>query len=168
MQSITLSSFRTLLTGSCFHCDSPGNSRRIIPSRRPNPAPGAIAMTSSTETTVSGPPGEPDEITTAEPEVAAELVGRSPGQLMWLRFKRDRAGVISAYVVGFFFVVAIFAPVIAKLYGKNPYTLYGQYEPGLLDDFGYPVAPNGGVSGRFWFGIEPKLGRDVFTQLIYG
>lgn len=125
-------------------------------------------MTSSTETTVSGPPGEPDEITTAEPEVAAELVGRSPGQLMWLRFKRDRAGVISAYVVGFFFVVAIFAPVIAKLYGKNPYTLYGQYEPGLLDDFGYPVAPNGGVSGRFWFGIEPKLGRDVFTQLIYG
>jgi peptide/nickel transport system permease protein len=125
-------------------------------------------MTSSTETTVSGPPGEPDETTAAEPEAVAELVGRSPGQLMWLRFKRDRTGVISAYVVGFFFVVAILAPLIAKLYGKNPYTLYGQNEPGLLNDFGYPVAPNGGVSGRFWFGIEPNLGRDVFTQLIYG
>ncbi|CAG7603669.1 ABC transporter permease [Actinacidiphila bryophytorum] len=125
-------------------------------------------MTSSTETTVSGPPGEPDEITTAAPEAAAELVGRSPGQLMWLRFKRDRTGVISAYVVGFFFVVAILAPLIAKLYGKNPYTLYGTNEPGLLDDFGYPIAPNGGMSGRFWFGIEPNLGRDVFTQLIYG
>jgi peptide/nickel transport system permease protein len=125
-------------------------------------------MTSSTETTVSGPPGEPDEISSADPEVAAELVGRSPGQLMWLRFKRDRTGVISAYVVGFFFVVAILAPLIAKLYGKNPYTLYGQNEPGLLNDFGYPIAPNGGVSGRFWFGIEPNLGRDVFTQLIYG
>ncbi|SHK71624.1 ABC transporter permease [Actinacidiphila paucisporea] len=126
-------------------------------------------MTSSTETTVSGPPGEPDETTTAaDPAVAAELVGRSPGQLMWLRFKRDRTGVISAYVVGFFFVVAILAPVIAKLYGKDPYTLYGQNEPGLLNDFGYPIAPNGGMSGRFWFGIEPNLGRDVFTQLIYG
>ncbi|CAG6396057.1 ABC transporter permease [Streptomyces cocklensis] len=125
-------------------------------------------MTSSTETTVSGPPGEPGEISSADPEVAAELVGRSPGQLMWLRFKRDRTGVISAYVVGFFFVVAILAPVIAKLYGKSPYTLYGQNEPGLLNEFGYPIAPNGGVSGRFWFGIEPNLGRDVFTQLIYG
>jgi peptide/nickel transport system permease protein len=125
-------------------------------------------MTSSTETTVSGPPGEPDEITAAEPAVAAELVGRSPGQLMWRRFKRDRTGVISAYIVGFFFVIAILAPVIAKLYGKDPYTLYGQNEPGILDDFGYPIAPNGGMSGKFWFGIEPDLGRDVFTQLLYG
>ncbi|WP_329175058.1 MULTISPECIES: ABC transporter permease [unclassified Streptomyces] len=125
-------------------------------------------MTSSTETTVSGTPGEPDEVTAAPPAVAAELVGRSPGQLMWRRFKRDRTGVISAYVVAFFFVIAIFAPLIAKLYGKNPYTLYGQNEPGLLNDFGYPIAPNGGISSRFWFGIEPNLGRDVFTQLLYG
>lgn len=125
-------------------------------------------MTSSTETTFSGTPGEPDEVTAAEPAVAAELVGRSPGQLMWRRFKRDRTGVISAYVVAFFFAVAILAPVIAKLYGKNPYTLYGQNEPGLLNDFGYPIAPNGGMSGRFWFGIEPNLGRDVFTQMVYG
>jgi peptide/nickel transport system permease protein len=125
-------------------------------------------MTSSTETTVSGPPGEPDEVTATAAKGAAELVGRSPGQLMWRRFKRDRTGVISAYVVAFFFVVAILAPVIAKLYGKNPYTLYGQNEAGLLNDFGYPIAPNGGVSGRFWFGIEPNLGRDVFTQLLYG
>lgn len=125
-------------------------------------------MTSSTETTLSGPPGEPGEITDGEPAVATELAGRSPGQLMWRRFKRDRSGVISAYIVAFFFLIGILAPVIAKLYGNNPYTLYGQNEPGLLDDFGYPIAPNGGVSGRFWFGIEPGLGRDVFTQLLYG
>ncbi|MFI0722371.1 ABC transporter permease [Streptomyces sp. NPDC021224] len=125
-------------------------------------------MTSSTETAVSGPPGEPGEITDAVPAVAPELQGRSPGQLMWRRFKRDRAGVISAYIVVFFFLVGICAPLIAKLYGKDPYTLYGQNDPGLLDDFGYPVAPNGGMSGHFWFGIEPGLGRDVFTQLLYG
>lgn len=125
-------------------------------------------MTSSTETTVSEPPGEPGEISDAVPAVAPELAGRSPGQLMWRRFKRDRSGVISAYIVGFFFLIGICAPLIAKLYGKDPYSLYGQNEPGLLDDFGYPIAPNGGVSGRFWFGIEPGLGRDVFTQLLYG
>lgn len=129
-------------------------------------------MKSPTPTTVTGEtgsPGEPGEVTKeAPPEKAAVLVGRSPGQLMWLRFKRDRTGVVAAYVVIFFFAIAILAPVIAKLYGKDPYTLYGQEDPGLLDDFGFPIAPNGGVSGDFWFGIEPRLGRDVFTQLLYG
>jgi peptide/nickel transport system permease protein len=129
-------------------------------------------MTSPTPTTVTGEPGSPGELgevtNEAPPKEAAALVGRSPGQLMWLRFKRDHTGVISAYVVIFFFAIAIFAPVISKLYGKDPYTLYGQENPSLLNDFGYPVAPNGGMSGDFWFGIEPELGRDVFTQLLYG
>ncbi|NUR92853.1 MAG: ABC transporter permease [Nonomuraea sp.] len=97
-----------------------------------------------------------------------ESVGRSPGQLMWLRFRRDRTGVISACIVVFFFLVAIFAPLIASIYGKDPYKLYGQDVPGLLNDAGNPILPNGGISSDFWFGIEPQLGRDVFTQLIYG
>ena len=58
--------------------------------------------------------------------------------------------------------------MISKLYGKNPYDLYGQDNPGLLDSYGYPIAPNGGISSDFWFGIEPGLGRDVFTLLLYG
>lgn len=96
------------------------------------------------------------------------LVGRSPAQLMWRRFRRDRTGVASALVVAFFFLIALLAPVISALYGKDPYTTYGQNTPGLLNDYGYPIAPNGGVSGDFWFGLEPGLGRDVFTQLVYG
>ncbi|MGY5118722.1 ABC transporter permease, partial [Streptomyces sp. 900105755] len=57
--------------------------------------------------------------------------GRSPGRLMWIRFKRDRTGVISAFVVAFFFLVAAAAPLIAKLYGKNPYTVYADVRPEL-------------------------------------
>lgn len=97
-------------------------------------------------------------------------VGRSPGQLMWTRFKRDRTGVISACVVIFFFVVAALAPVISAVYGKDPYTLYAQEPdyPFLLDDFAMPTGTFGGVSGEFWFGVEPNLGRDVFTMLLYG
>ncbi|MFE3739434.1 ABC transporter permease [Streptomyces sp. NPDC059134] len=94
--------------------------------------------------------------------------GRSPGQLALRRFRRDRTGVVSACVVAFFFVVAVCAPLIARLYGKNPYDTYGQDNPGLLDDFGFPVRPNGGISGAYWFGVEPGLGRDVFTFLLYG
>ncbi|WP_420878295.1 ABC transporter permease [Streptomyces sporangiiformans] len=93
---------------------------------------------------------------------------RSPGRLAWLRFKRDRTGVISAGVVIFFFVIAIGAPLIAKLYGKNPYTTYASSRPELLNAFSYPAGPKGGMSSEFWFGIEPQLGRDVFTFLLYG
>ncbi|MFD4629635.1 ABC transporter permease [Streptomyces sp. NPDC058284] len=94
--------------------------------------------------------------------------GRSPGRLAWTRFKRDKSGVIAACTVIFFFVVALCAPLIAKVYGKNPYDTYGLDQPGLLNDFNYPVKPNGGIDGSFWFGVEPVLGRDVFTFLLYG
>ncbi|MFF8970524.1 hypothetical protein [Streptomyces sp. NPDC014995] len=64
------------------------------------------------------------------------VTGRSPRRIAWLRFRRDRTGVVSAWVVLFFFMVGIAAPLIAKLYGKDPYTTYGQNQSGLLNDFG--------------------------------
>jgi peptide/nickel transport system permease protein len=99
---------------------------------------------------------------------AVKLEGRSPGRLMWLRFKRDRTGVIAAYVVGFFFLIGLLAPLISKVYGKNPYTVYADERPDLFDSAGVPVKPNGGISADFWFGLEPGNGYDVFTKLIYG
>ncbi|MBM9507748.1 ABC transporter permease [Actinacidiphila acididurans] len=95
------------------------------------------------------------------------LAGRTPRQLAWLRFKRDRVGIICAIVVVFFILVAAAAPLISALYGKNAYDLYGQ-DDGLLNSYGLPIAPNGGISGQHWFGIEPQLGRDVFMLLVYG
>ncbi|MCN9243004.1 ABC transporter permease [Streptomyces sp. RY43-2] len=92
---------------------------------------------------------------------------RSPGQLAWLRFKRDRTGVVSAIIVICFFVLGLCAPLIAKIYGKDPYTNYGVDDPSLLGDNGLPAKPNGGISSDFWFGIDPQLGRDVFTFLWY-
>ncbi|MER7637164.1 MULTISPECIES: ABC transporter permease [unclassified Streptomyces] len=109
--------------------------------------------------------GEPGPQT--EPE-AKKLEGRSPGQLMWVRFKRDRTGVISAYVVAFFFLVGLLAPLISKLYGKDPYTVYADELPDLFDSAGVPLQPNGGISSQFWFGLEPGNGYDVFTKLLYG
>jgi len=115
-----------------------------------------------TSVVVDGAPQAP-----AKPE-DPKLEGRSPGQLMWIRFKRDRTGVISALVVIFFFVVALAAPLISKLYGKDPYTIYADERPELFDSAGVPVQPNGGISSEFWFGLEPGNGYDVFTKLIYG
>lgn len=129
-------------------------------------------MTSPTKAEGSGPSAalDPELASNTEPVEAEKLEGRSPGQLMWHRFKRDRTGVISACVVIFFFAIAALAPVISALYGKDPYTLYAQEPdyPFLLDDFAMPTGSFGGMSGDFWFGVEPKLGRDVFTMLLYG
>ena len=99
---------------------------------------------------------------------AAGPVGRSPAALAWRRLRRDRVGVVSGLVVLVFFLAGLGAPVISALYGKDPYTTYGQNQPGLLDDYGYPIGPGGGMSGQYWLGLEPGLGRDVFMQLIYG
>ncbi|GAU65272.1 putative peptide ABC transporter permease protein [Streptomyces sp. NBRC 110611] len=128
-------------------------------------------MTSPSQTaaTKSDTPGlGPEGLKKGKKGKGGELTGRSPGRLMWTRFKRDRTGVVCAIVVLAFFVVAALAPVIGALYGKDPYTLYGNENPDLLDEFAYPAGPNGGMSGEHWFGIEPTLGRDVFMQLIYG
>ncbi|MGW1062250.1 ABC transporter permease [Micromonospora rubida] len=102
------------------------------------------------------------------PSAAGEREGRSPWRLAWMRFRRDRTGVVSGVVVLLFFIVGLGAPVIAWWYGKDPYETYGQNQPGLLNEYGYPIKPNGGIDGEFWLGLEPGLGRDVLTQLVYG
>ncbi len=101
------------------------------------------------------------------PPAGAGDTGRSPRQIAWQRFRRDKVGTWSAGVVVFFVLVAILAPVIARVYGKNPYTTYGQ-DLGLLNDYGFPIGPRGGMSSHYWLGLEPSLGRDVFMQLVYG
>ncbi|MCX5035577.1 ABC transporter permease [Streptomyces coelicoflavus] len=123
------------------------------------PTPSAAAPLEVTDETVDKSP---------MPATPKGSDSRSPGRLAWIRFKRDKTGVISACIVIFFFVIALAAPLIAKLYGKDPYTTYASARPELLDAFSYPAGPNGGMSSEFWFGIEPQLGRDVFTFLLYG
>ncbi|WP_326577953.1 ABC transporter permease [Streptomyces sp. NBC_00481] len=127
-------------------------------------------MTSPTKAEGSGSSValDPELESTAEVGKPKELEGRSPGQLMWMRFKRDRAGVLSAYVVGFFFLIGLLAPVISMLYGNDPYTVFADERPELFDSAGVPLQPNGGISGEFWFGLEPGNGYDVFTKLLYG
>ncbi|AEW96335.1 MULTISPECIES: ABC transporter permease [Streptomycetaceae] len=124
-------------------------------------------MTSPTQAATEPEPAPEEAPANAGSPAAPELVGRSPRQLAWARFKRDKTGIICACIVGVFLLVAIFAPVITGLTGKSPYKFYGQ-DDGLLNSYGYPIKPNGGIDGSHWFGIEPQLGRDIFALLVYG
>jgi len=103
-----------------------------------------------------------------EPEspkpASGAIVGRSPGQLAWLRLKRDRVAVTSAWVLGVFGIVVILAPLIQALYGDDPTT----YHTELLDSIGYPLGFAGGVSGDHWLGLTPQVGQDLFLQVIFG
>ncbi|MFF8812684.1 ABC transporter permease [Streptomyces pactum] len=103
------------------------------------------------------------------PETEAPADRRSGPLAVALRaFRRDRVGMIALGVVCLFVVLALAAPWLTALYGKNPTEHYGQNRPGLLSPEGLPVLPNGGMSAEHWFGIEPGLGRDVLAQLLYG
>lgn len=66
-------------------------------------------VTSPSAHAVGTPPDEP----------GGGVIGRSPGQLMWRRFRRDRTGVVSAVVVPFFILVAVAAPLISAVYGRT-------------------------------------------------
>jgi len=101
-----------------------------------------------------------DEVTA----VPATVAGRTPRQLAWARFRRDRIAVASMWVVIFFIVVAIFAPVIVKLLGVDPYEL----DRDSLNDFGLPKGRFGGMSWDHPLGVEPGTGRDILGRLIYG
>jgi peptide/nickel transport system permease protein len=125
-------------------------------------------MTFPTQATADTPPDAVEAAKTVPGATGQSVTGRSPGQLMWRRFRRDRTGMVSAAIVLFYLLVAAGAPLISLVYGKDPYTTYGLDNPGLLNEYGFPILPNGGISSEFWFGIEPSLGRDVFMQLVYG
>ncbi|MEY2627124.1 MAG: hypothetical protein RJB08_883 [Actinomycetota bacterium] len=93
-----------------------------------------------------------------------EVTGLTPRQLALQRFRRDRVAVVGAWIVLFFVVVAVFAPVIVKVLGVDPYAL----DRHSLNEFGLPKGRFGGVSWNHPLGVEPGTGRDLLGRLIYG
>ncbi|HSX98965.1 MAG TPA: ABC transporter permease, partial [Streptomyces sp.] len=111
-------------------------------------------MTSPTKAEGSGSAValDPELAATSEKVEPKKLEGRSPGQLMWQRFRRDRTGMFCAGVVIFYFAISLLAPLLTALSGTNPYTLYGQdptyADSPVLDEFGLPLGYFGGISGE--------------------
>ncbi|RUL93523.1 ABC transporter permease [Verrucosispora sp. FIM060022] len=99
-----------------------------------------------------------------DPIPAGRTVGRSPGRLAWMRLRRDRTALVSGAVLALFVLVALAAPLIEAAYGIGP---HDQFQS-RLDGFGMPLGHAGGVSGEHFFGLEPRLGRDIFIRLVYG
>jgi ABC-type dipeptide/oligopeptide/nickel transport system permease subunit len=92
--------------------------------------------------------------------ISGEISARSPGQLFLRRFMSDKVAMASFFFVVFLIFVAIFAPLIVKLFGlPSPST----QNPNLTDAFGTPIGP----TSAHPFGVDP-LGEDVMSRTIYG
>jgi ABC-type dipeptide/oligopeptide/nickel transport system permease subunit len=99
--------------------------------------------------------------TAAAPEKKVSTRGKSPTRIALSRLGHDRLAIICLCILGFFVIIAVFAPLLAKLEGQDTTTLHQS----LIDDFGYPTI---GPNSQHWFGIEPRLGRDLFARWVYG
>jgi ABC-type dipeptide/oligopeptide/nickel transport system permease subunit len=87
--------------------------------------------------------------------------GKSPTAIAFERLRKDKVAVICACIFLFFVLVAIFAPLLAKLEGQDISTLHQD----LVDEYGFPTI---GMTSEHWFGVEPRLGRDLFARFVYG
>jgi ABC-type dipeptide/oligopeptide/nickel transport system permease subunit len=97
-----------------------------------------------------------DDIVAGKSAVAA----RSPLQLFWRRFKRDKVALAAGTFIILLILVAIFATPIRKLVGAPDPNLQST---AALDEFGLPTGP----SSEHIFGVD-QLGRDVFARTLAG
>jgi peptide/nickel transport system permease protein len=130
--------------------------------------------------------GAEGDVTTVEVPVGGgliptDVVGRSPWELFWRQFRRDRWAIAGVVIVIFMILMAIFAPLTAKITGHGP----NEVNLTTLDSFGLPSAPEwfpcppptdlGGISVStgchnapgYLLGVD-GTGRDLFVRIAYG
>jgi peptide/nickel transport system permease protein len=136
------------------------------------------ADTTTTGAPPQGPgPQTPDKV----------ITGRSPWELFWRQFRRDRWALAGIVIVIIIIVLAIMAPLFAGWTGHDP----NDVNLDALDSFGLPSAPSwwpcpeasaeptlnpdGSVTVStacvaapgYFLGVD-RAGRDLFVRILYG
>jgi peptide/nickel transport system permease protein len=105
--------------------------------------------------------------TVADPTTAygieAAVVGKTPWELFWGRFRQDKMAFLGLGFIGLLILMAALAPVVANFVGHGPNDLF-QRE--MTDSFGLPRGPTTDHGG-FYMGAD-KAGRDLFVRVLYG
>ncbi|MFD2081039.1 peptide/nickel transport system permease protein [Actinopolymorpha cephalotaxi] len=86
---------------------------------------------------------------------------KSPTQIALERLRKDKIAIVCAVIVLFFVLLAIFADAITALTHTDPSTLHQD----LVDEYGFPTV---NPSAAHPFGLEPRLGRDLFARWVQG
>ena len=115
-------------------------------------------MSTTASELVSGP-GTPLEV--AVPSGGGDIAARSPLQLFWMRFRKDRVALGALAFIGLLAVVAIAAPLITSLVGAPQPNV--QDSEALDPFFGDATGP----SSEHLLGVD-GTGRDIFSRVLYG
>lgn len=109
-------------------------------------------------------PAVDDVPTTPQKTARATATERHPGTFRTLL--RKPIVVLALSFLALVLLMAIFAPLITKMSGWDPY----QFDKSAVDRAlgGQPKGEFGGTSGKHWFGVEPLNGRDIFARIVYG
>lgn len=91
----------------------------------------------------------------------AATTSKSPTRIALERLRADKVAMTCFWIFVFFVLVAVFAPLLAKLEGQNA----TDYHFEMIDRYGFPTIS---ANTDHWFGIEPRLGRDLFARWVYG
>jgi peptide/nickel transport system permease protein len=94
-------------------------------------------------------------------EPSGQVVGRSPGQLFWRRFRRDKFALAGIVFIAIMVILALTAPLFAQLIGHPPNDTSHLRE--ATNELGLPIGP----TSEFWFGAD-TAGRDIFIRVLYG
>lgn len=96
---------------------------------------------------------------------ATPAAGRSLRQVVWSRVRHDKLAMTCLVILILLYLIAIFAPLICKVIGVDPYAFDGAT---ISDSGGAPLGAWGGISRAHPLGVEWGTGRDILAQLLYG
>lgn len=92
------------------------------------------------------------------------MIGRTPRQLAWRRFRSNRFGLPTLIISATLIFSTILAPLIGGLLGIDGRKRF----PETLTTRGMPIGKFGGISWAHPLGIEPGIGHDLFARLLFG
>jgi peptide/nickel transport system permease protein len=93
------------------------------------------------------------------------IAGRSLGQLAWARLRRDHWAMAGLVGVVLIVLLAIFAPLICKIFGVDPTSFHTDL---ISADTSLPSGGFSGASRAHPLGVEPSNGRDILARVLYG
>jgi ABC-type dipeptide/oligopeptide/nickel transport system permease subunit len=116
-----------------------------------------ISPTELVQSTSDEPQFRPDE----------DVAGRSPTQIALDRLRKDKIAMVCFVIVVVFVLIAIFAPLLTKLFGVE---LDGGDPVNDLDAFNYPAfgPPDRGFTWDAPLGIAPNTADDLLAEWFYG
>lgn len=93
-----------------------------------------------------------------------EIKGRSPREIAWSRFRRNKVGMGAAILSISILTISLFAPWVCSLLGVNP----SELNLDALNSSGVPEGDAAKYSFEHPLGLVPGTGRDLLAQLLYG